>query len=244
MKKRLITLLLIGTVALSFTGCGSSNSDTTSADSTTTNTENTSNLGSSKKVENQEVTLTESGYSINDDGMGDVYAYFGFTVNNPNTESAAQFPVVTITAKGEDGSIIATYDQTLYYIAPNDSVSFGSVLDCNGKVPATVEFSTSSGTFVSGSTPGVISTSSFAVSNTSEIVEDYGGTSYTGEVTNNSDSDLDNISVTVLLKNNGEIVYGDTTYVSGVTAGSTKPFELSEYNVPEHTEYVITAQSW
>lgn len=177
-------------------------------------------------------------------GMGDVYAYYGFTLQNPNTDSASQFPIVTITAKGDDGSIIATYDQTLYFIAPTDSVSFGSVLDCNGKTPATVEFSASSGTFVSAKTSGVVPTSSFEVSNTNEIAQEYGDTSYTGEVTNKSDSDFDNVAITILLKNNGQIVYGDTTYVSDLTAGVTKPFELSEYNVPEHTEYVITAQSW
>ena len=243
MKKKLLTIMLATTMTLSFTACGSSSSDATKTETKAEDTKS-SESKESKKVENQDITITESGYSISDDGMGDIYAYFGFTVNNPNSDTASQFPVVTITAKGEDGSIIATYDQTLYFIAPNDSVSFGSVLDCNGKVPATVEFSASSGTFVAGTTSGVVPTSSFTISNTNEIVEEYGSTSYTGEVANNSDSDFDNVAVTVLLKNNGEIVYGNTTYVSGVTAGSTKPFELSEYNVPEHTEYVITSQSW
>lgn len=241
MKKKIVALLLAGTMALSLSACGESNSSNSESKSSS---EKTTETKKSKKVEKQDVALTESGYSINDDGMGDVYAYYGFTVNNPNSESASQFPVVTVTAKGEDGSIIGTYDQTLNYIAPNDSVSFGSVLDCNGKTPATVEFSVSSGTFISSKSSEIAPTTSFTVSNTNEIAEEYGSTSYTGEVANNSDSDFDNVAITVLLKNNGSIVYGNTTYVSDLTAGSTKPFELSEYNVPEHTEYVITAQSW
>lgn len=52
------------------------------------------------------------------------------------------------------------------------------------------------------------------------------------------------VAVTVLLKSNGSIVYGDTTYVDNMTAGTTKPFELSEYNLPEHDEYVISVQGW
>lgn len=176
--------------------------------------------------------------------MGDVYAYYGVTLNNPNADWAMQLPVLTITAKGEDGSIVGTSDQTLFYIAPNDTISFGSVIDCNGKVPATVEFSIHSGTFVPGDTSGIIPVSSFSVSNTSEIVQDYGAVSYTGEVANNSDSDIDMVAVTVLLKSNGSIVYGDTTYVDNMTAGTTKPFELSEYNLPEHDEYVISVQGW
>lgn len=241
MKKKIVALLLATSMTLSLSACGGS--DSSSSDSKKSSAK-TAEAKKSKKVENQDVVLTESGYSIKDDGMGNVYAYYGFTLQNPNTESASQFPVVTVTAKGEDGSIIATYDQTLYFIAPTDSVSFGSVLDCNGKVPATVELSASSGTFVSGKTSGVVSTSSFEVSNTNEIPQEYGETSYTGEVTNKSASDFDNVAITILLKNNGQIVYGDTTYVSDLTAGATKPFELSEYDVPEHTEYVITAQSW
>ena len=111
-------------------------------------------------------------------------------------------------------------------------------------MPATVEFSIHSGTFVPGDTSGIIPVSSFSVSNTSEIVQDYGAVSYTGEVVNNSDSDIDMVAVTVLLKSNGSIVYGDTTYVDNMTAGTTKPFELSEYNLPEHDEYVISVQGW
>ncbi len=242
MKKKIVALLLATSMAVSLSACGGS--DSSDKKSSSESSTQTTKAKKSKKVENQDVVLTESGYSINDDGMGDVYAYYGFTLQNPNTDSASQFPIVTITAKGDDGSIIATYDQTLYFIAPTDSVSFGSVLDCNGKTPATVEFSASSGTFVSAKTSGVVPTSSFEVSNTNEIAQEYGDTSYTGEVTNKSDSDFDNVAITILLKNNGQIVYGDTTYVSDLTAGATKPFELSEYNVPEHTEYVITAQSW
>ena len=239
MKKKIVAALLAASMALSLTACGGEN---------TSNTEKTESKQSeakkSEKVENQDVALTETGYSINNDGMGSVYAYYGFTVNNPNADSVSQFPVVTVTAKGDDGSIIGTYDQTLNYIAPNDSVSFGSVLDCNGTTPATVEFSVSSGTFIPAKSLDVIPTSSFAVSNANEIADGYGSTSYTGEVANNSGSDSSNVAVTVIVKNNGAIVYGSTTYVSDLTAGSTKPFELSEYNVPEHTEYVVTAHSW
>ena len=46
------------------------------------------------------------------------------------------------------------------------------------------------------------------------------------------------------IKNNGRIVYGDTTYVDDLNAGSEKPFEISEYDLPEHDEYSISAHNW
>ena len=201
MKRKIVAIILAGTMAMSFTACGSSSSANTNASKTSESKE------VKKEAAKQDATITESGYYISDDGMGDVYAYYGIAINNPNAGFALLFPTVTITAKGEDGSM-------------------------------------QSGDFVSGDTTGVIPSSSFAVSNTNEIVQDYGSVSYTGEITNNSDSDIDMVAVTVILKNNGAIVYGDTTYVDNLSAGSTRPFEISEYNLPEHSEYVISVQSW
>ncbi len=244
MRRKIVALMLAGVMATSFTACGGSSASDSSSQKTSNSNSVSQKKEEKKEAEKQEASIAESGYYISDDGMGDVYAYYGVTLNNPNADWAMQLPVLTITAKGEDGSIVGTSDQTLFYIAPNDTISFGSVIDCNGKMPATVEFSIHSGTFVPGDTSGIIPVSSFSVSNTSEIVQDYGAVSYTGEVANNSDSDIDMVAVTVLLKSNGSIVYGDTTYVDNMTAGTTKPFELSEYNLPEHDEYVISVQGW
>lgn len=242
MKKKLIAILLVATMALSMVGCGGSSSNSASDEST-------GNAASSeskevKKDEKQEVVLTESGYSVQDDGYGYVYLYYSATLNNPNEDYALQFPTITITAKAEDGSIVGTTDQVLNYIAPKDSVTFGSLMDCNGKVPATVEITASSGDYIPGNSTGVIPTSNFTISNTSEIVDEYGSVSYTGEIENIGDTDVDGVAITVTLKNNGQIVYGNTTYVDNLTAGSKKAFELSEYNLPEHTEYVISANAW
>ncbi len=238
MKKKLVTLLIAGTLALSVTACGGSGetSDNSSGNAVSSD--------SSESKEPSEITITESGYSVVDNGYGNVYVYYSATLNNPNTDVAAQFPVIKITAKGSDGSIVASSDQTLLYIAPDDSVTFGSLVDCNGIVPATVEITASSGDFIPGDSESVVHTSNLAVSNTSEIPGTYGDTSFTGEIENTGDKDLTSVAVTVTLKNNGTIVYGDTTYISNLTAGTKQAFELTEYNVPEHTEFIITAQSW
>lgn len=239
MKKKMAILLIAGTLALSIAACG--------GESESSSDESSGNAVSNDSSENKEpteISLTESGYSVVDNGYGNIYVYYSATLNNPNTDVAAQFPVIKITAKGADNSIIASSDQTLFYVAPNDSVTFGSLVDCNGVAPATVEITASSGGFIPGDSEGIVHTSNLVISNTSEIPGAYGDTSYTGEIENTGDKDLASVAVTVTLKNNGNIVYGDTTYVSNLAAGTKQAFELSEYNVPEHTEFIITAQSW
>ena len=239
MKKKIITLLITGALAISVTACGSEENNSSDGSSG-----NATSNDSSENKEPSEIAVTESGYSISDDGYGNVYVNYSATLNNPNADVAAQFPVIKITAKATDNSIVASYDQTLLYIAPNDSVTFGSLMDCNGIVPATVEITASSGNFIPGNSENIVHTSNLSVSNTSEIPGSFGDTSYTGEIENTGDKDLSNVAVTVTLKNNGTIVYGATTYISNLTAGSKQAFELTAYNVPDHTEFIITAQNW
>ena len=244
MKKKIIAIMLASMLAVFATACRESGDNSFADDTQKTTGNAVSSDAKEETPDTTDIVLVESGYSINDNGMGNVYVYYGATINNPNTDKAASFPTITVTAKGEDGSIIATEDQTLFYIAPEDTVSFGSLIDCNGKVPTTVEITPSCNDFVPGDSDGVIKSSDFVISNTSEISGEYGDTSYTGEIENIGDNEADMVAVTVILKNNGQIVYGDTTYVDGLTAGLKKPFEISEYDVPEHTEYIISAQSW
>lgn len=239
MKKKLAALVLMGALALSVTACGGGSGDSSSESSG-----NGESKSSTETKEPSDVSITESGYSVVDDGYGNVYVYYSATLNNPNTDVASQFPVIKITAKGSDGSIVASSDQTLLYIAPEDSVTFGSMVDCNGISPATVEITAANGDFIPGDSEGVVHTSNLVVSNTSELPGTFGDTSYTGEIENTGDKDLANVAVTVTLKNNGTIVYGSTTYISNLSAGSKQAFELTEYNVPEHTEFIITAQNW
>lgn len=244
MKKKILVLMMVGTMALSFVACsGSDDASKDNADTSQGGNSVSSNVEEDSS-EPDDIVLVESGYSVKDNGMGNVYVYYGATLNNPNKNEAASFPTITITAKGEDGSIIATQDQTLFYLAPEDTVSFGSLVDCNGKVPASVEITPSCKDFVPGDSDGVIKSSDFIISNTTEISGEYGNTSYTGEIENVGNNDADMVAVTVILKNNGQIVYGTTTFVDGVTSGMKKPFEISAYEVPEHTEYIISAQSW
>lgn len=241
MKKNFVSTLLTAFVALSLIACGNTNQKETSSGNSISKSSKQEDVSQEK---HQEISIVESGYSIKSDSIGGVYVYYGITLSNPNKKLALQFPVITVTGKSEDGSIIGTHDQTLYYIAPDDTVSFGGLMSCNGAVPATVDITATSGDFISGTNDDIVPSSAFTISNTNELIGTYGNVSYTGEIINNTDKAYTSVQVTVLLKNNGTIVYGDSTYVSDLPANGSKAFELSTYDVPEHTEYILSAQCW
>ena len=244
MKKRLSHIVLILICILALCSCVKSN-DTDKGAESGNSVSKTVNKAEKEvtKEEQKNVSLVESGYSIKDDGYGNVYVYYGATVNNPNKKNVASFPSIIITAKDQAGTIVGTNEQMLYSIAPEDTVSFGGLVSCNGAVPATVEITANCSKFDYQEAGSVINTSTMQISNTSEIADDF-GTNYTGEIENTGEQNISSAAVTVILKNNGAVVYGDTTYVNDLTAGSKKAFQLSTYDVPEHTEFILSAQAW
>lgn len=235
MRKRFLALGLATLMAMSITACGNSDNSSSSG--------NAESETSAQKKQQQDLQLVESGYSISGSDS-DIYLNWGATVKNPNEDDAMEFPTITITAKDANGKIITTEDQTLMYIAPGDTVSYGFVVDCNGQRPETVEIKPESGDFVDISSVSCVASSELDVSNISEIKGSYDDTNYTGEIENKSDTDLDSVAVTILCKKDDKIVYGTTTFVDDLKSGDKKAFEVSEYNVPEHDSYEISAQSW
>lgn len=234
MKKKILVLGVAVLLSFSMTACGGGNNSNSDTEKESAN--------ESTETAKEPVALVESGYhlSIYD---SDSYLKYGATLKNPNKNYALEFPKVLVTAKDKKGAIIATDEHVLNFIAPGDTVSFGSQVDCKGKKPDSVEITAESGDYISPEGENIIPTSNFKISNTSEIKGD-GEYSYTGEVTNTSKRDISSVAVTVILKNKNKIVYGTTTYIDDVKAGSKKAFDISEYNLPKHNKYIITARSW
>lgn len=227
---------------LSLSACAGENSDNKSAD--ITNTESTGN-SESKKTEKeikQDISLLESGYSIKDDGTGYINANYGVTVSNPNKEYIATFPEISVTAKDESGAIIGTDSMIIPDIASQDTVSFGGSVNCNGKVPASIDIAAVCSDLIPQGSNTIIRSSDLSIVNTSEIPTEF-YTTYTGEVENVSKKEVEDLMVTLILKNNGKIVYGNTTHVSDLSPGAKKPFQIMADNI-DHTEFIISAQSY
>lgn len=232
MKKILLIATMLCLV-FAFSACGDSGSDNGSE-------------GTSEKKESIEagkVELLDSGYSIKSSD-GDVYVYWGVQLQNKSKETAYEFPEITVTAYDDKDEVLATEDQTMGLIQPEEKQSFGSFLDCNGKKPSKVTFDVDTGD-EEDVTDDTIAASDFEISGTNERIDsEYGEATYTGKLKNKSKNDCESAAVCLLLKKDGKIVYGTTTYIDDVGAGKEKPFEISEYDVPEHDSYEITAYNW
>ena len=45
----------------------------------------------------------------------------------------------------------------------------------------------------------------------------------------------------MLFREDKNIVYGYTSYVDNMQSGQESPFELSDYNIPDHDSYEVSA---
>lgn len=234
MKKKIVALLMASTLAFGICACG----DKTASPQPRSNSETEKENSKTKSV--KDIEILEKGYSVSSD-----YLHFAFTLHNPNSEGYFEYPQVTITAKDSEGKILGTEEQVMGYIGPNDTVSFGAPMSITGTV-STVDFT------VSGDLVDTIPENSYClstdleISNLSEFAEDEFSTKYTGEIENKSNNDISTAGVTILLKQNGNIVYGETTYISDLKIGNKRPFEFSISNsdVPQYDEFSVSAHYW
>lgn len=193
-----------------------------------------------EKEENKTFEIVESGYTYSGDG----FIKYGVKINNPNSDKAIDSPTFKITSYDKDGKILSADDQTLFYIGPDETIFYGFLIDTNGKKPAKVEFKPIENKDDYIEPDDSMKSSNYKISNTNEVVDDWGLTSYTGEIEKTSETASEMVAVTVILRKDDKIVYGDTTFVDGVVFGNKTAFEIMGNEVPEHTSYEIYAQTW
>ena len=204
--------------------------------------ENSSN--SEKKQSDGGPEITDSGYYVSSGLDSDIYLYWGAKVKNTSESSAYELYTITITAKDADGNVVATEDQVMNKIQPGEEQAAGFLMDCNGEVPDSVEFTIDEGDAVSADDTAIKS-SDIEISGTDEKQGDFGDTVFTGTLKNNSETDAESLLTTVLLYKDGKIIYGDSTFVDNVKAGNEKGFEIDEYGVPDdYDSYKIYASDW
>lgn len=228
--------LIAGAALLGLVGCSQKPEQAGSVGAQSTGTAaDVANAGEPKPLE-----IVESGYSVGESG----YVHYGIALKNPNEGYEAQYPAFTITGKAGDGSIVFSDEQTTMVIFAGETTYYGFQAG-NGSAPATVEFTVKEPTWVESSPIGM---EVFSVSNINEISGDYGMTSFTGEVTSNTPIDSDMFSqmaVTVVTRDaSGVINFGSSSFFDIPLEGQTSPFELSGYEVPEHSSFEVYAQLW
>ena len=232
----ILTVLLV----LLLAGCGTPN------EAGSTDTKQTNKVEKAEKEpekEAQSLVLVETGETAKDSD-GDVYMTCGFVIENPNEDTAFEYPTVTVTAYDANGEVLATEEQTMMTIQPKEKQAFVIwAVDCNGEIPEKVEYDLDSGNIIEPSDDAILS-SEFEISGTNERKDEYGETSITGIVKNTSSNDTDDTAVIVLFRKDGRIVSGAMTYVENLSAGKDKAFEINEYDVPEHDSFEVSAVNW
>lgn len=210
-------------------------------------------LGSSGDEEGSQeelpLELKEYGWYKEDTSFGDtVYVDYCGMVHNPNEVLIAEYPKLIVTIRNGDGSIMATDESEGGIIMPGDTVpiigSF-SMATSDLAEDAQIIFETECHEFGrSNSLYKNVKCSEFSFTNVSERTSD--GENYvTGEIANNSATDLDSVMLSVILRNEGKIVYMEYDYVSGLKAGQSKPFQITSFDDwPVHDTIECYAQPW
>lgn len=184
--------------------------------------------------------LVESGWSVGESG----YVHYGVGFKNPNTSFEARFPTIKVTGKDSDGKILFSEDQVLSFMLPGATYYYGGQAG-NGTAPETVDFSlsVSDRNWIANDKQSM---EIYTISNINEVIGDYGDVDYTGEITANEEwSDVGSAMVNVILRDDsGNIIFGEFGFADISKAGETIAFDISSYNVPEHSSYEIYAQPW
>lgn len=185
----------------------------------------------------QSLQVVESGYSVDDSG----YVHYGARIKNPNPNYLVKYSELVITGRDASGRIVFSNSRYVTSIRPGEEQYYGGFAG-SGTAPTTVEFSIRRGNDTYDySTESA--NSLYTISNTSEVIGQYGSVHYTGQIVQNQAyEDYDHAYVTLILRDkSGSIVYGDYSYVAMGKVGETSYFDLSEYDVPEHASYELHA---
>lgn len=183
--------------------------------------------------------ISEGGWTYIESQGGD-FANYGLMLGCTDPVNCYVLMPLKITAKADDGSILASETTTVMFIGPDDVMPVTGLLPLTEK-PASIEFDLS---FDQGSKPGNdYKITDLPVSNTSEIVTDP-STKWTGEFSNDTGVDFPNgIFPCAILRDNGKIVGG--VGLSGDSApvanGETSSFEVTglKGSFPDHDDYEL-----
>lgn len=183
------------------------------------------------------IEIRESGWVI---ASGD-YLYYFVKLYNPNADVAIEFPSFRITAKDGDGVLLGTEDQTCAIIYPQEEMVYGSQAFSVDEQPASVEFE-------------VLSVEDYNIKN-ADMLDAYSPMSavnvairsdkVVGEINNPNDYEFDNVSITVLMRDEGGELIGILhTFASDVAANGTTPFDVSNYSCKDAASCEVYLCQW
>lgn len=224
MKRKLLIILSL-VLAIGLAGCGSGEKDS----------------GTSKKTEKEKpvaLKVTEQGYTVF--GEDDLYLYYGVKIENSNKSTTADYVTLRITARDENGAVLGTEDQVFSKIYANTTIGFGSQAMSVSKAPSKVDFEIVDQEWLSKE----FKYKEMKSDATQLTRDEYGDATVTGEIINENAEDFDSVAVTVLFRDaNGNILFGETTYIDSVKGNSKTPFSVDILEGATDT-YEVYAMPW
>lgn len=247
--RRILNLFICTTLFICLTACENGNANTTQINSETgmqqANVSEQKYTRTPASHEQKELVLIDSGWSTLKESNYTELLY-AVQIENPNSDYAIEFPKIIITAKDAEGKILKNEEQVLNSIAAGDIITYGNSILYEGEIASSVEISVSNGKndYIKQDDNSYVKSSAFSIDNISENKSKF-STKYTGEITNNSNTDFDMVAISVIYRLEGKLVGGSVGYVDNIGADETIPFEISGASYMENYDsFELHAIQW
>lgn len=208
-----------------------SSGDQGMASGTSTNTPSTGDL-----------QIVDSGWSYVQNASWGNSVWYGVAVQNQNKGKVASFPTVKVVARDANDKILFSDEFTCSF----DYIYYGETLYCGGyygqqtEKPAKVEYKTIVSQWENEAAVSYPKNTDFQIKNVSEK-KDGDTITYTGEIHNNSSTDIHAAHIVTIFKKNGKIVGGNMSYSNKLSANDSDTFQDYISNAPDYDTYEITA---
>lgn len=189
------------------------------------------------------VTVKEAGFSLLDNGKR---LYYSFIAHSNLTDKMIEYPEFRFVVRDNAGNLIVSDSQTLNVLYPGQDIAWGTYgWNVEGENPATIEVE-----FIepdkdwrykdpnSADYPNLIplEVESARLKNNGNII---------GEFSNPNPYDIGQVAISVLFRDeNNRLLGGDTSFVNGVKAGKTTPFEIRVNESMVTDNYEVYVQPW
>ena len=231
--KKIVASLFLVVLIIAVTAC--SNSKNIDGDTKTVSN------GSSSNDAKSSLAIKDSGWSFYQSDFGNEFSY-GFELYNKDKNYLAGFPKVKIVGRDDNNKILFSYDATLDYIYPGETLYYGDTTSIETERPAKVEFTVSvaKSDWENSKTVSYPKNTDFPISNISEFKDD-SDLKYTGEIENKSNTDIHAAAIVVIFKKDNKIVGGANSFSDKLDSKQKDAFEMYVLNPPEYDSYEFSS---
>lgn len=196
----------------------------------------------------QPLEIADYGYYMEPpySGADLVYMRYCGMIHNPNETLMASYPKVTVTISNPDGTVIATDSQTGSDVMPGDTVTLIGMMSLpigliTDETVSNMKVSVDD--FVSANLKQLPRTTDFEINH---VTEQTGKSQsfVTGIITNLTANAVDSVNLSMVMREDGKIVFMENTYMDDLLPGEETAFQFDRYSAwPKHDTIEISAQA-